>query len=110
MVIPAIHADSVVSSSLEGMRGVPIMPFLPMLLLKLQGWADHAISHRIDMRMKQYVDVSDIKELLDIAAKEMGLREQKHGPLSESFIQAGRSRVLRFIAQFPESRAKWELL
>ena len=46
-------------------RTLPVMPPVPQLLLKLQGWADHKASPRKDMREKCYLDVHDIDGLLE---------------------------------------------
>ncbi|KAI0365374.1 hypothetical protein BV20DRAFT_1028094 [Pilatotrama ljubarskyi] len=48
---------------------LPMMPLIPQLLLKLQGWSDHRASPRSDMKFKQYVDVLDIDALLEIVCK-----------------------------------------
>ena len=52
------------------LSGLPVMPMIPQLLLKVQGWSDHRASHRTDMQLKQYVDVEDIDQLLAIAVDE----------------------------------------
>ena len=63
--IPKVPAERV-----RTIAGLPVMPMVPQLLLKVQGWSDHRASHRQDMQLKQYVDVGDIDELLAIAVAE----------------------------------------
>ncbi|KAI0325239.1 hypothetical protein GY45DRAFT_1330534 [Cubamyces sp. BRFM 1775] len=52
---------------------LPVMPPIPQLLLKLQGWADHRASPRKDMRDKCHLDVRDVDSLL-VKVDEMRLR------------------------------------
>jgi hypothetical protein len=87
---------------------IPVMPFIAVLLLKLQAWADHRISHRMDLRLKQYVDVRDIYELLKIAARnsEMHLREAESW-LPRMFVAVGRCRVANFILSHSDSSVYW---
>ncbi|KAJ3720070.1 hypothetical protein C8R42DRAFT_108613 [Lentinula raphanica] len=125
-------------------RDYPLMPFLPLLLLKLQAWQDHGESPKLFVREKQQMDVRDIRELLQLAedqyalpkvevtgitATSTGTRkvtvakvrsgsrteqssllrlEAPH--LLESFIQAGRMRVRKFVRLHPWSEKQWRLL
>jgi len=104
--IPSVPKDHVVYSSIKG-ASIPVMPFLPLLLLKLQGWADHRISHRMDFRNKQYIDVRDIYELLRIAVQNSDLHVQNESWLPESFVAAGRRRVVQFILTHSDSSVYW---
>jgi len=104
--IPAVPKDHVVYSSIKGVS-IPVMPFLPLLLLKLQAWADHRISHRIDLRNKQHVDVRDIFELLRIAAQNNDMHVRNESWLPESFVAAGRRRVAQFILAHSDSSVYW---
>ncbi|KAI0649647.1 hypothetical protein C8Q79DRAFT_337305 [Trametes meyenii] len=61
--VPDLPPNSVVTNA---RYNLPIMPLIPQLLLKLQGWSDHRASTRTDMQLKQYLDVRDIDALLDI--------------------------------------------
>ncbi|KAH9903130.1 hypothetical protein C8Q73DRAFT_673123 [Cubamyces lactineus] len=54
-------------------RTLPVMPPIPQLLLKLQGWTDHRASPRKDMREKCLLDVHDIDSLLE-ELQQMNLR------------------------------------
>lgn len=53
----------------------PLMPFLPLLLLKLQAWQDHGESAKLFMRDKQPTDVQDILELLRLAEQNYALSD-----------------------------------
>jgi len=83
------------------------MPFIAVLLLKLQAWEDHQYSYRADLRNKQYVDVDDINELLKIAARNNEMHVQNENWLSESFVTTGKLRVLKFTRTCPASAAYW---
>jgi len=97
MNIPTI--PSPVQSRLTFISGIPIMPFIPLLLLKLQAWQDHRESIRSDYNQKQHTDVVDIQELLEIGIrKKLHLRDVR-GWLGETFINDGQRRVLAFCSR-----------
>lgn len=77
--------------------GLPVMPLLPLLLLKLQAWWHHRTSDRIDYRGKQYTDVRDIRELLPIAARR-GEHKRDAGWLPSSFLSDAERHVELFVA------------
>jgi len=85
---------------------IPVIPFLALLILKLQGWTDHRDSPRRDFREKQHVDVDDIHELLAIAEEDgEELRNERWMP--KRFVGQARSRVLEFVDQFPDTEDDW---
>ncbi|KAF9261330.1 hypothetical protein L218DRAFT_870414, partial [Marasmius fiardii PR-910] len=90
----------------------PLMPFLPLLLLKLQAWQDHGESPKHWMRAKQPTDVADITELLNIAVtKYPDVKLQKEQVwLPVSFVDAGKKRVKRFVSEYPFTGREWKLL
>lgn len=91
--IPTVPRSRVPTLSI-GQYELPVMPLVPQLLLKLQGWSDHRASHRSDMRTKQYVDVRDIDALLDIAvAKGAKIRAEDVDWMPESMITAAQGRL-----------------
>lgn len=56
---------------------IPVMPILPLLFLKMQGWDAHRMSPRRDFQAKEEGDIQDVEQLLDIAC-EQGARVQDH--------------------------------
>ena len=71
ILVPGIlNIPNVPPEHVRMLSGLPVMPMIPQLLLKVQGWSDHRASHRTDMQLKQYVDVEDIDQLLAIAVDE----------------------------------------
>ncbi|KAL0578772.1 hypothetical protein V5O48_003225 [Marasmius crinis-equi] len=93
-------------------RFQPLMPFLPLLLLKLQAWQDHGESSKDYMRRKQPTDVADITELLNLAVtKYPSVNLEKDALwLPESFVEAAKTRVRRFIRQYSYTKKHWERL
>ncbi|KAI0771284.1 hypothetical protein BD413DRAFT_67141 [Trametes elegans] len=91
--------------------GLPVMPLVPLLLLKLQGWSDHRESHREDMQEKQYVDVDDISELLDIAVERgQSIWQNNLSWVPRDFLDDAQDRVVDYIEEYPDSADSWEEL
>jgi len=107
MDIPTIPKEYIVHSPINGVS-FPVMPFITVLLLKLQGWSDHRVSRRIDLRDKQFIDVRDIYELLRIAVRNGGVHLRHESWLPVLFVVAGRRRVADFIATHSDSRVCWK--
>lgn len=80
--------------------GLPVLPFIALLLMKLQGWSDHRASARSDMRDKQYVDVRDLHQLLTIGAQRGERVDGIQHWLPESFVALGQERITRFIENY----------
>jgi hypothetical protein len=90
---------------------LPLMPFLPLLLLKLQAWIDHGEAEKSYLRMKQYVDVRDIGELLELAVSKYDVDVKKDGKwLPESFVKAGGKRVRAYVKSHPDSVESWRAI
>ncbi|KAF9014764.1 hypothetical protein BDZ89DRAFT_1076329 [Hymenopellis radicata] len=86
----------------------PLMPFIPLLLLKLQAWMDHGESAKMHMRLKQPVDVADIKELLRLFGEKRVGTVGGVAWIPESFLGEGRRRVRAFVKAHPDTRKAWE--
>lgn len=65
---------------------LPLIPFLPLLLLKLQAWMDHGEADKFYLRVKQYVDVQDIGDLLELAVAKYNVDLKKGGKCMTVFI------------------------
>lgn len=102
ILIPGImNIPSVESSRIVTIDGLPLV----LLLLKLQAWSDHRASDRYDYRQKQYTDISDLTALLAIAVrKQVDVRTAQWLP--ESFLEAARGRVSRYIVTVPSPQAR----
>ncbi|KAF5328929.1 hypothetical protein D9758_016816 [Tetrapyrgos nigripes] len=139
MNIPFVPKESIyrtpstTRSSSANLDPLPLMPFLPLLLLKLQAWQDHGESPKSWMREKQPIDVRDITQLLEIAvtkycpkpsssgskhseAEGQGSRlkttllEKESTWLPDSFIRAGKTRVKKFVGSYPSTKAQWKMI
>ena len=103
--IPRITDDHVLY--LDG-SDIPVMPFLPLLILKVQGWYDHRRSHRQDMRQKVPHDVNNIMELLDMTDKSDRLNHFNWLP--DWFIERAYTIIRDFCKKKPSSRSSWRSL
>ncbi|KAJ4470243.1 hypothetical protein J3R30DRAFT_3301493 [Lentinula aciculospora] len=96
-------------SSTYSSADYPLMPFLSLLLLKLQAWQDHGESPKMFMQQKQPTDVQDIKELLQLAEQKYAIGD-KIPHLPQSFIQAANIRVRKFARMHPWSKNQWRMI
>ncbi|KAI0041112.1 hypothetical protein FA95DRAFT_1565719 [Auriscalpium vulgare] len=101
LVPPTLTIPTIAPLHIVWVRDVPIMPLFTLILMKLKGWEDHRVAtfRRPDLRAKQHVDVEDIKELLDIAAKR-GEKGEDESWLTYGFLSAGKVRVRMFSRMF----------
>jgi len=107
MNIPAVPVPRIVYR--RSRSDLPLMPFLPLLLLKLQAWMDHRAASKLYLRQKQHVDVRDIDELLELAIEKYDVNVKRDGKwLPESFLRAAATRVKVYVQNFPESAAHWK--
>ncbi|KAJ7106320.1 hypothetical protein C8R44DRAFT_987416 [Mycena epipterygia] len=87
---------------------LPLIPFLPLLLLKLQAWMDHGEAEKFYLRVKQYVDVQDIGDLLELAVGKYNVDLKKDGKwLPESFVRAAAKRVKAYVKSYSDSAEHW---
>ncbi|KAG7440707.1 uncharacterized protein BT62DRAFT_975636 [Guyanagaster necrorhizus] len=107
MNIPPVPSDSIVHRRHSyNHHTFPVMPFIPLLLLKLQAWKDHGESTKYYMNAKQPTDVRDITELLNIYVTAGNLGELGNW-VPESFLKAGRSRRREFVRLYPHTANNW---
>ncbi|KAJ7670391.1 hypothetical protein B0H17DRAFT_1246149 [Mycena rosella] len=87
---------------------LPLMPFLPLLLLKLQAWMDHREAEKYYLKVKQHVDAQDIGDLLELAVSKYNIDLRKDGKwLPDSFVRAAAKRVKAYVKSFPDSTEHW---
>lgn len=93
--------------------GLPVVPFIVLLLQKLQGWDDHLNCAEAHKFRKHPIDAQDIKNLLEIAP-DLSMRVvrpwSERDVLSSGFQQASVERVKRFCQSFPETMEQWRSL
>ncbi|KAF7338884.1 Helicase ATP-binding domain-containing protein [Mycena sanguinolenta] len=106
MNIPAVPIPRIAYR--KSCSDLPLMPFLPLLLLKLQAWMDHRAEAKLYLRQKQHVDVRDIGELLELAVEKYDVNiKQDTKWLPESFLKAAVARVKAYVKCFPDSAEHW---
>jgi hypothetical protein len=105
MDIPSVPLSRITYTRIPG---VPVMPLLAVLLLKLQGWTDHRDSEREDFQEKQYMDVDDIRETLAILRRVYPKETLKSESwIPPSFVNAAKWRVDEFVEAFPDTKERW---
>lgn len=72
--IPNVPAKYVIKKPVQTYN-LPVMPFIPLLCLKVQAWAHHRVADQRHLRAKVTQDYFDIQELLRVA-KENGYRRK----------------------------------
>lgn len=101
MNIPDVPSDKVVL-----LKGLPAMPLIGLIMLKLQAWEDHRNHNKNYMQVKQFTDVSDLEVLLPIAIRD-GLSLDTESWIPASFVMAARERILRFLVSYPTQSQNW---
>ncbi|CCM01380.1 uncharacterized protein FIBRA_03430 [Fibroporia radiculosa] len=112
ILVPGLlEIPDIPTEHIEDRDGLPVMPLLPLLMMKLKGWFDHRNSSRPDMRDKQVVDVVDIDELLAISCDySTHIRNDELWWLPEDFITTTQDRVYEYVEDFPDSALYWQNL
>ncbi|KAK7038868.1 hypothetical protein VNI00_010498 [Paramarasmius palmivorus] len=104
--IPTIHKRLVEYPEPYG--DIPVMPILPLLLMKLKGWVDHRRSSKPYEQKKVGQDVGDIDGLLEIVVDEYGVEMDSEGSwLPRKFVRASKKRVGEYVNKFPRSAQRW---
>lgn len=86
--IPEVRVDRI--------QGLPVMPIIPLLLMKLQGWEDWRNRPIPEKREKQYTDIRDVQELLEIACMR-GAAIHDVWWLPREFVTEGKKRLARYL-------------
>lgn len=102
--IPSIPVSSVVT-----LHNLPVMPLLPLLLMKLRGWDKHLNSPRQDHQKKQYVDAWDVYQLLRLAVSQ-GVNAADTQNLPEDVEGVAQIRSANFVARYPAQMELWRKL
>ncbi|KAF5344367.1 hypothetical protein D9758_013274 [Tetrapyrgos nigripes] len=91
---------------------LPVMPLLALLMMKLQGWADHKHSREGHKQKKVGQDVRDVDALLEIVLNEwdVHLENQEERWLPRWFVKDSKERVDEYLKKFPGKKEGWERL
>ncbi len=111
--IPNVPVEYVIKKPVAS-HEIPVMPFIPLLYLKIQAWAHHRVADKMYLRFKVIQDCSDIEELLHIA-KEKGHKRKIKGRqivelnwMPRSFVEIAKQHVRLYTTAYPESFASWK--
>ncbi|KAI0684750.1 hypothetical protein BC835DRAFT_1292300 [Cytidiella melzeri] len=112
ILVPGImNIPDVPSQHIITIEGYPVMPMIPLLLLKLQAWTDHRAADKKYLRDKQHQDVRDIEQMLEIAVRRGEKINSVVAWVPVDFLAAARSRVKEFLAQiFPRRQELWQAI
>ncbi|KAF8913244.1 hypothetical protein CPB84DRAFT_532337 [Gymnopilus junonius] len=105
--LPFIPHDRIVYSPASGL---PVMPFFPILLHKIQARLTHRASPKEHARHKQTNDVQDICELLELATTTHKVKLQDHLWLPEWFIQEAIESIPQYIVSHSETTVFWKCI
>lgn len=69
---------------------------------------NHGEAEKFYLKVKQYVDVQDIGDLLELAVAKYNVDLKKGGKwLPESFVKAAVKRVKAYVKRYPDSAEHW---
>ena len=101
MNIPAIPAAHVLR-----IDGLPTMPIIPLILLKLQAWDHHHHSSKLRQDQAQRGDAADLARLLPIAIRR-GDSVKEEGWMPDVFVHATQQRLEQYLVVHPSQRLMW---
>lgn len=84
------------------------MPFIPLLILRLQDWTDHLHAKTPDLRDERHADARDITELLEIAVRQAYSLDEDRAWLPTSLIEGAERRIPEYLIIHPFTSHKWK--
>ncbi|KLO18393.1 hypothetical protein SCHPADRAFT_819913 [Schizopora paradoxa] len=106
---PRFVYDTSPSTTTTINRTYPLMPLSVVLLLKLQGWADHRVALMTYMRRKVHSDIRDINKLV-VAAKAAGVKPAEENFVPKDFLEEAKKRVRAYVVQQAQTASSWREL
>lgn len=100
--LPQIPSDKIIYSDSK----LPIMPFFPVVLHKIQAWKAHMASTKPWVTIKQENDISDINDLLAVAAT-AGQNLGNQIWLEQWFLAEAIEGVQEYVESHPETARGW---
>ena len=88
---------------------LPVMPFLPLLLLKVHGWFKHEQDGRWHIKSKIPDDYSNIDEMLGTLMNDSH-RLDANKWLPAAFIDTSREHVKAFVLRREHTKEKWNAI
>ncbi|RXW16459.1 hypothetical protein EST38_g9385 [Candolleomyces aberdarensis] len=108
-----MHLPRLTSRDITWKEGLPLLPFLTLLLQKLQGWGDHLESSEPNKFKKHVVDSQDIAGLLSLSESlplTISRPWRERYLMSDEFQAASSARVKKFCRIFPATKPAWSTL
>jgi len=100
----------ILASDTPVIENIPVMPLFDLLVLKTQGWWDHRVSPRKDLRAKEDGDVDDVDALLDRAVEEDVDYELVRGRHTSGFMHKALLLARRFVSVLRGRRGEWKAI
>ena len=93
-------------------KQIPLLPFLPLILLKIQGWIDRQTEHRPWMRNKVPRDEQDLRHLLQHVRDngDLELIRQPLNWLEGWFVKKAESWVEKYVDRRKNYALDWAVL
>lgn len=108
-----MHLPRLTTSDIVLRDGLPVVPFLTLLVQKLQGWGDHLDSSEQHKFQKHPVDAQDVSGLLALS-ESLPLTVMRpwreKSLMTDEFQVVSLVRVKRFCRIFPEAKPCWRML
>jgi hypothetical protein len=109
ILLPGMLNISPIPTHLVEIRDeLPVLPFLPLLLLKVQAWIEHEKDERWHMKSKIRNDFRDIDEMLTLINDSHRL--DANGWLPAAFIDTSREHVKVFVLQRENTKERWNAI
>ncbi|KAF9008329.1 hypothetical protein BDQ17DRAFT_1237020 [Cyathus striatus] len=89
---------------------IPLMPYIPLLLMKLKGWIDHGADPRLHVRDKLRQDERDVFELLKLAVEDFGVHLRTEEWIPKDFLEEFNGYIRQYIPEHPDTVPYWEAL
>ncbi|PFH48735.1 hypothetical protein AMATHDRAFT_149189 [Amanita thiersii Skay4041] len=93
------------------MSDIPVMPFLPLLLLKVLGWHGRHTSNKLHLQKKIPRDEADIINLLDLLDAGDKLYNNRWLRTTKlRLMRSARVHIGSFAKKFPSTKRKWKYI
>ncbi|KAF9498908.1 hypothetical protein BDN71DRAFT_313877 [Pleurotus eryngii] len=99
--IPDVPTDRITYGAPGEWQGLPLMPFIPSLLLRLQDWTDHLHAKTLDLCDKRHTDARDMTKLLEIAVCQVYSLDEDRTWLLASLIEGAEHRIPEYLTIHP---------
>ncbi|KAF8631098.1 hypothetical protein AX17_005143 [Amanita inopinata Kibby_2008] len=111
LAIPNVPVERIIR--IKNYANMPVMPFVPLLYLKVQAWRHHQTSDKAHFRVKVPQDERDINEMLNIAVdrKDLGFyrRSDVSSWMPNWIDDIGKRHVEQHKRDHPETAASWDI-